>query len=638
DVYIDTTPTPDEVSLTSSVLEAGRPLAVIDVCNTPYINEKLAAEYPCTSALGLPLMAGERKLGAVILGYEKEYKFSESEIQRSELAAREISLAMMKILSVEDSRQRVREMTGLYEISQTFGLHSEPRLTYGLLTERLASLLGAEMCLVAIKINETNEISARLPAFGVSDEVASRLSYPVSMGAGVWDFSKMGVFRANRPEEIPPQFGKLAADNGIHSVLAAPLWDPNRNLLGMVFAANKQAGFNPSDARLMNIFTAQASVVIQNMNLLTAERRRSKELSVLHDVAQAVTSNDEEKELIVQLAQMIGRNLFPDNFGILLMDEVNNVLHSDGSYFFEDQETQVSFPLDSGITGRVATTGIAIRSGDVTKCEYYVALNERIRSELCVPVKVGERVIGVINAESVLSNAFSQEDEKLLTIIAGQLATAIERLRARQAEDHQTAQVKRSNAFIKALAHVGARASAAADPDSVMQTLGSELTKLGLSCLLALNEPETGRTTIHYTSIHPRIVRLIERVSRRRMRDFVMDLERLAPLVESLHEPALLYDPLVIARQALQDFPEDALRKALRPTGVDENIPICHLPLVYEGKSLGFLWLWGEGLHKSDLPTISIFSSQVAIALENASLMAEVKRLAITDEGTDIFN
>ena len=53
---------------------------------------------------------------------------------------------------------------------------------------------------------------------------------------------------------------------------------------------------------------------------------------------------------------------------------------------------------------------------------------------------------------------------------------------------------------------------------------------------------------------------------------------------------------------------------------------------------MGVLWMWGEGLHENDLPAVSLFASQVAAALENASLLAEVGRLAITDDLTGIFN
>jgi len=53
---------------------------------------------------------------------------------------------------------------------------------------------------------------------------------------------------------------------------------------------------------------------------------------------------------------------------------------------------------------------------------------------------------------------------------------------------------------------------------------------------------------------------------------------------------------------------------------------------------MGVLWMWGEGLHESDLPTMSLFASQLAAAIQNANLLTEVGRLAITDELTGIYN
>jgi GAF domain-containing protein len=63
--------------------------------------------------------------------------------------------------------------------------------------------------------------------------------------------------------------------------------------------------------------------------------------------------------------------------------------------------------------------------------------NPTSRSELCVPMKIGERVIGAINAESSQPNYFTVDDERLMVTIAGQLATAIERLRNAAAERDQ---------------------------------------------------------------------------------------------------------------------------------------------------------------------------------------------------------
>jgi len=71
---------------------------------------------------------------------------------------------------------------------------------------------------------------------------------------------------------------------------------------------------------------------------------------------------------------------------------------------------------------------------------------------------------------------------------------------------------------------------------------------------------------------------------------------------------------------------------------VTRTTSVCYLPLITEGKSMGVLWMWGEGLHETDMPTISLFASQLAAALQNANLLTEVGRLAITDDLTGIFN
>jgi len=46
----------------------------------------------------------------------------------------------------------------------------------------------------------------------------------------------------------------------------------------------------------------------------------------------------------------------------------------------------------------------------------------------------------------------------------------------------------------------------------------------------------------------------------------------------------------------------------------------------------------GEGIHENDMPTMSLSPSQLAAALQNADLLNEVGRLAITDELTGIYN
>jgi diguanylate cyclase (GGDEF)-like protein len=250
---------------------------------------------------------------------------------------------------------------------------------------------------------------------------------------------------------------------------------------------------------------------------------------------------------------------------------------------------------------------------------------------------VEDQVIGVINAESETVGAFSEQDEALLTILAGQLSTAIQRLRTARAEQNQSKQLSRSNALIRALAQLGAQAAAAPDPDGVMATLGNELAKLGLRCLIALCRDEEAQAFFQYTSLPKHLVATVERISSRKFQDYAIPLERFTPASDQ-HGPVLVTDPVALVGKMFPDLSRPVAAKFLKALGVIATTSIGQLPLVSEGKLIGVLWMWGEGLHEGDLPTLSLFASQVATALRNANLLAEVQRLAITDELTGVFN
>ncbi len=52
--------------------------------------------------------------------------------------------------------------------------------------------------------------------------------------------------------------------------------------------------------------------------------------------------------------------------------------------------------------------------GDVRKDSRYYGVRTNIRSELCVPLKVGDGVIGIINIEDTEIDAFNQDDFRMI--------------------------------------------------------------------------------------------------------------------------------------------------------------------------------------------------------------------------------
>jgi PAS domain S-box-containing protein len=164
-------------------------------------------------------------------------------------------------------------------------------------------------------------------------------------------------------------------------------------------------------------------------------RKQLSELSVLHAAASACVEAANEDHLLERITRIVGETLFPDNFGVLLLDEATGALHFHHSYRgLPDELKSNTIQPPEGITGQVAASGQPCRVADVNRNPAYIRFHYAARSELCVPIKIGDQMIGVFNVESLQLDAFSEADERLLRILAGQLAIAIDRLRTEAAE------------------------------------------------------------------------------------------------------------------------------------------------------------------------------------------------------------
>jgi PAS domain S-box-containing protein len=162
-------------------------------------------------------------------------------------------------------------------------------------------------------------------------------------------------------------------------------------------------------------------------------RRNLAEQRVIAGVAEAAVAADEET-LLSRTTDLLQEVLFPDNCGFLLVDPDRGLIHHSRSFRSRRPPDELApIPLGTGIVGSVAASGVARRVADVALDPDYLPFDPEMRSEICVPLKLGTRVLGVFNAESTRLGAFTEADERLLGVLASQVASAIERLRTTDA-------------------------------------------------------------------------------------------------------------------------------------------------------------------------------------------------------------
>jgi len=553
--------------------------------------------------------------------------------------SRERRQAIRKLEKYEHDRQA--HINFLELLSEITGLALEadsPDSTLKTLVERIGQLFQADDCFLALW-DEVKGVPIPTAAYGSMSDIYPYIQFEPNeqtLAASVLEVRHpIAVTDVDNSAYVSP---KVAAIFPSHSMLALPLIAQNRKLGVVHLGYNKTRSFDENDLVHGRLTAEQVALVLSKSLLLEDERKQVKQLTALHDIALISIEVDSEDELINRVTDIIGRNLFPDNFGILLLTEETGLLHAHPSYrFFSSEEHHIpETSLHQGITGRVAGTGKPQRLGNVHRVKEYLDVDDQTVSELCVPIKFRERILGVINAESTKRDAFTEDDERLLITLAGQIAIAMEQIRRAAAERKWLDQLAHSNDLIYALAQITTHIEKAFSMDDIIQNLGRELSRIDLTCIMAAYDNERGLFTINYTSMDPKLLEMIENRLGFPLLKYTFSRDKLRP--GNLLRPAETSNPVDEVHNGFASIPGDDLSKILQEIGIGPGTEPLRLPLTFEENLLGDLWIWGNTLTRADLPIMSIFAKQVGISLERARLFQEVQSLALTDPLTGLQN
>ena len=167
-------------------------------------------------------------------------------------------------------------------------------------------------------------------------------------------------------------------------------------------------------------------------NVYVAQPEQAQSLSLLYEISHELTSILDRQELLRRIAARVKKLVDYHVFTVMLWNEEAQVLESVFSMRFQDAlPSRLQMPLNQGITGTAAAERRTIRVVDVRLDPRYVSCESEIelRSELVVPLLLQDRLIGVLDLESITPQAFTAEHERLLNILGSYIAVALENAR-----------------------------------------------------------------------------------------------------------------------------------------------------------------------------------------------------------------
>ncbi len=186
---------------------------------------------------------------------------------------------------------------------------------------------------------------------------------------------------------------------------------------------------NGEEQMILEEKTVAPIVDITQYKRMEEDRKRFEErLSALNKYSLELNMAESMEEIYELTLNAMEKTLGFEHASFMVVDKNMLCIVDQRGY---PESLSLKLPLDGkrGLTVRAAKTCKSVLVQDTKKERDYVEGVPEIRSELAVPIKIGQRVFGVLNVESKRLDVFDKRDQKLLEILASHAATAMSDLR-----------------------------------------------------------------------------------------------------------------------------------------------------------------------------------------------------------------
>lgn len=213
----------------------------------------------------------------------------------------------------------------------------------------------------------------------------------------------------------------------VRGFLAAPI-KGSSGVVGVLAAATPLDGRQLSDVdlKLLSVMANFAAVALENAHLVSRLDRKAKKIAAILEISRALNEEQHPSVLFQLIVDRATELMGATSGSVILVDRESGVLRIEAEKGLgEGVKEAMLLPVGRGITGWVAQEGKPVLVPDVREDPRYVEANPKVRSEMAVPIKWGNEVVGVLNLDHYDEAAFAEEDLELLDAFGNAAAVAL---------------------------------------------------------------------------------------------------------------------------------------------------------------------------------------------------------------------
>ncbi len=445
----------------------------------------------------IPLVIGQRLIGALVLWRTSSFK--SDEWNRLIELSTQIAPALETIITIAEMAGHLRRLGMLNDFALTVSSGRNMDQIARRVFAILSRAFGTELLVLYLLTSD------------------NRLLHEYRMVNGTLETTLRGV-EEHRVTPLLRSGHTLRLGDGQHastlpvlesalSGLYLPLRFREQTIGLLSVESSRVNAFTPFDENLLVVIASHLASLADYTRLREETEGRARNLELIHEVVQQVIGLTDPNEVAQITAELLARYFAYELTTVFIADGQGNLtiggFGGASANVVKRAMKSVAYPLTGGITGQVFETGEGIVVNDVLHEKRYQPIRGwQAGSEMCVAIREGTRVLGIIDVESSSRHAFTQNDFLALESLAGILATVVtsadqyqrlqstvSQLRAMQVELHSRMEAQRSaeNRLIQAakLAAVGEMAA------GIAHELNNPLTSVtGFSELVMDDLPE----------------------------------------------------------------------------------------------------------------------------------------------------